>query len=68
MGWLVYFGLVSIVLSVLYLFFPDMLKRINDLGRIHVINLDFLREKNLVIGILFLIVGVLLIYMSITIR
>ena len=57
-------GLVMLIFSIGYLFRPDLVVKVNDWGRSFVFNDKYIMEKRRLVGVFFLILAFIAIYMS----
>ncbi len=62
--WFVVIGLVCIVLSYLYFFRPNIIKKIDEMGTKVVINRRELVDKRVLIGFFYIITGLGLVYIA----
>jgi len=59
-------GLIMLIFSIGYLFRPDLIIKINDWGRSFVFNDKYIMEKRREIGVFFLVLAFIAIYMSVS--
>ncbi|MDD5260114.1 MAG: hypothetical protein PHD29_09135 [bacterium] len=59
-------GLIMLMFSVGYLFRPDLIIKVNDWGRSFVFNDKYIMEHRRKIGVLFLVLAFIAIYMSVS--
>lgn len=57
-------GLIMLMFSIGYLFRPDLIVKINDWGRSFVFNDKYIMENRRKVGVFFLVLSFIAIYMS----
>ncbi|MDD5131681.1 MAG: hypothetical protein PHH44_03385 [bacterium] len=59
-------GLIMLMFSIGYLFRPDLIIKVNDWGRSFVFNDKYIMEKRRLVGVFFLILAFIAIFMSVS--
>lgn len=68
MGWLLYFGVPTLILGLLYLLAPGVIKRLDDWGRRAFISIAQTLKYHIWLGLLFTAAGIAMIYIGFTIK
>ncbi|MFH1411835.1 MAG: hypothetical protein ABIG55_04230 [Candidatus Omnitrophota bacterium] len=63
--WFAAIGIISFVLSFLYFFMPETVKKMDEIGRKAVLDHTEILDKRRMIGLFYLLAGIGLVYMGI---
>ena len=63
--WFGVIGIVALILSFLYLFRPDAIKKMDEFGQKLILTSEKLLEKRKKIGLFYFIAGILLVYIAV---
>lgn len=62
--WFGVIGIISLILSLLYFFSPEAVKKIDEFGKRLVLTSEKLLEKRKIIALFYFIAGIVLIYIA----